>query len=247
MESSPAAAAAARDRYLLPYLLEPWAAAVADVAATPSGTTIHVAGPHRDALTGLAGRRAGPTGRVSTPAQPVAAGEADAVLCWELLAPGGQQLAEPPEPVSSWVRLLRPGGVLAAGAWASGFELEPYASIFAAAVSVDLAPPAPGAFAVETYQLSEAAVTELFTDAGLSSVRVQTVTRDSVWPDVATAVESAMGTVVGTVLAGAPQEQRRAYAEALLQRWSAGRAEGPVALPATAHLVRAVRAGGTAQ
>lgn len=246
------------ERFLVPYLFEPWARLLLDRAGLARGDAVLDVAAGTGIVTRLAAERVGPSGRVvacdispamvetiaarpptsgSAPIDPVLApadalglddGVFDVAVCQQGMPFFGDRAGAARE----LRRVLRPGGRAAVEVWAEGHGLLPFQPMSDVVRDAGATPPYPGAFDEATYVMSATTIDGLFRDAGFSEVvteEVEVVTR---WPSVRSLVDAIGGTPMGAALDALGAERGESARRDLEQRFAAyARAGGSVDIP----------------
>jgi ubiquinone/menaquinone biosynthesis C-methylase UbiE len=254
------------DRYLGPFLFEPWAGILLAIAGPKPGDELLDIASGTGVVTRLAARRVAPGGRVigvdfseamlayasSRPAASDAApiefvqGSADAlplpddrfdvVLCQQ----GLQFFPDRPAAVGEMRRVLRPGGVVSVAVWAAGHRIEPIDDYLEVLAETGVEPSFPGAFERDTFAIGSEELRTLFEDAGFTSIDVSSVERTIELESTESAVAGIRGTPFGPIVEALPADQRRELDEQLARRFSPPGDGEPLRRATTAVIARAI-------
>jgi SAM-dependent methyltransferase len=245
------------DRYLVPYLFEPWTAVLLDFAGVQAGQRVLDVASGTGVVARGAAHRVGASGRVVasdlSPAMleenrrrrpegdgpaPVEFVEASALeLPFDdggfdvaLCQQGLPFIADRVAALRELRRVLRPGGTAAVAIWVTGSPLEPFASFTSVLEERGEPEPFPGAFAARGLTMAADEVAEAFEAAGFGAVESGTRELEVTWPDAATAARGVLGTPFGAVV--------RQGGEALLHAIEAAFGEAPVRRATASVLAR---------
>lgn len=252
-------------KYMLRQLFEPWAAELIGRAGVGSGDRVLDVATGPGTVARLAAAAAGPDGRVvacdisaamlaeaagrpadpgsapieylECPATAIAVDDDgfDAVLCQQ----GLQFFGERPAAVREMVRAAKPGGVVAASAWAAEYPLGLFGAVNETLDAMGFTEPFPRAFDSARYQVSDAEMAELFGAAGLRDVRVEVVELDAVWGSAAEVTSAVFGMPFGAMVAAQPAETQRRVHDGIAERLGAS-ADG-VTVRTVSNIVRGVK------
>ena len=256
----------AYDRYLTPYLFEPWAcellaragmregAAVLDVASGPGcvarGAAMVVGAAGRvvasdisPAMLAVAAARSAAPGSApieytECSAAAIAADDDsfDVVMCQQGLQFFPDRLAA----VREMRRVARPGGVVVVSTWAAEHHLGLFGPIADVLREFGMDEPYPRAFDAASYALDAAHLHALLRDGGLREIAVETLQLDAVWPTLEDAVATILGTPFGPQVRALPagsQGQIWAMLAERLERSS----DGSVTVSTTSNVGRGVK------
>jgi SAM-dependent methyltransferase len=229
------------DRYLVPYLFEPWTAVLLDFAEVGEGDRVLDIASGTGVVARAAARRVGAGGRVvASDISPVMLEEnrrrlpggdgrapVEFVEASALELPLGddgfdvalcqQGLPFIPDRVAALRelrRVLRPGGTAAVAIWVTGSPLEPFASFTSVLEERGEPEPFPGAFAGRGMTMTADEVAAAFDAAGFADVQSQTRELEVAWPDAATAAQGVLGTPFGPVVQRGGETLLRAIEQA---------------------------------
>lgn len=222
------------DRFLAPYLFEPWADVLLDAVDPGAGAAVLDVASGTGVVARAVARRVGRGGRVlaadispamvafiaAHPAEDGAApiettvapatqlgrddGEFDLVLCQQ----GMPFFPDRAGAVREFRRVLRRGGTVGIAVWTPDHELVPFGPINQAIRDAGGVEPFERAWDRASYTLSGADVGALLHDAGFTSVESREVELTTRWPSVDSLIAAAAGTPFGPVLNALDQDVR---------------------------------------
>lgn len=254
------------DRYLGPFLFEPWAGILLAIAGAKPGDELLDIASGTGVVTRLAARRVAPGGRVvaadfseamlayassrpaasdaapiefvhgSAEALPLPGDRFDVVLCQQ----GLQFFPDRPGAVREMGRVLRPGGVASVSVWTAGRRLEPFDNYTEVLAEMGVEPPFPGAFERDAFALGGDELRTLFEDAGFASIDISSVERTIELESTESAVAGIRGTPFGPIVEALPADRRRELDEQLARRFSPPGDGEPLRRATTAVIARAI-------
>lgn len=254
------------ERYLVPYVFQPWCDVLLDMVVVAAAATALDVAAGTGVVSRAAARRAGPSGRVlasdissvmvahiaTQPAEPEAApieavvasatdlgrpdGEFDIVLCQQ----GLPFFPDRPGALREMHRVLRPGGVAGLAVWSGRDGMLPFGPFHDVLRDAGVPEPFPNAWDTTSFSMRPDEVEGLLRTAGFEQVistEAELVTR---WPDLEHLVDVIKGSPFAPVLAGLPSEQRDDVRRRLRERYAQFARDGKVEVLTYATLARAV-------
>ncbi len=233
---------------LAPVIFTAWAEKLVNAVGVRPGDQVLDVASGTGVVARLAGRHAGPDGRVvaSDVSGPMLAHAAthgasaavapieylqasateltvpdasfDIVLCQQ----GMQFFADRPAAAAEMRRVLRPGGAAGLSVWAADERLNPFDDYVEAIGAAGIEPPFPGAFEPSTFKMPPDEIEALLADAGFASVTVSVDEHTITWPDAETAAAGILGTPFGPLVVSLPPERRAELDRDLTRRLAAG-------------------------
>ena len=211
-------------KYLEPYLFTPWAERLLDFASIQPGQSVLDVASGTGAVACAAIRRVAPSGRVTAsdispvmlamivnhdnnaaaidtihcPATNLKVSDHsfDRVLCQHGLPFIHNRVTA----LREMRRAAKYGGVVCVSVFTSSYRVEPFETYLEVLRDHGIAPPFSNAFDKSTYVMSENDVTDVFSRAGFSKIKVYTEQLEVSWPDAETVAAGLFGTPFGTVV-----------------------------------------------
>lgn len=251
----------AYERYLLPYLFEPWARELIARSAIEPGMSVLDVASGVGTVARLAAKSVGPTGRVvasdisaemlaiaartalgadsaaiecvecSAAALSVEPGSFDRVLCQQ----GLQFFPERLDALRAMRRALAPDGVALIAVWAAEQPLGLFGPMTEAVRETGISEPFPGAFEVQSFAMAAGELRRLLDAAGYDAVSVETVKLACSWPTSREVLDSVSGSVFGPAVAALPPESQDELATRLLALIGAD-GPGEVVIETASHI-----------
>jgi SAM-dependent methyltransferase len=223
------------ERYLVPPIFKPWAAALADFADVTAGEVVLDVASGTGVVAALAADRVGDAGRVvatdlsgamlalaaashpmietmETAADELAVGDSsfDVALCQQ----GFQFLTDRPAAAQAMNRTLCSPGRIAVAVWMSGTLLEPF-DVYGHVLERQGVPePFPRAYAYD-FSMSPEEVADVLTAAGFTNVEIETRVMEVSWLTLDDAVQGIAGTPYGPAVAALDEEDQLRISAAL--------------------------------
>ena len=233
------------ERYLAPYLFEPWAQVLLDTVGVQPGLRVLDVASGTGVVSRAAALRIGTGGRVlatdispsmiefnaAHPPRPDAApietvvasatdlggadGAFDVVLCQQGLPFFPDRVGA----LREMHRVLRRGGVAGVSVWSGHGATMPFGPIHTVFGDLGVPEPFPGAWAMSSFVVAAAELTELLARAGFTDVRCREIELVTHWPDLDHLTNVILGTPFAGVLASLSPDRQDEVRRLLRQHY----------------------------